>query len=214
MRVAPLGAFYADRADLVESEARLTAMLTHQHPEGIAGAIAVAYAAQWCALQGEKGQRHMSQDRESVFIPYVANRTPSGLVREGIETARCHLCEGSLGPMAAALALGNGAPVLAHTTVPFALWCAWHGMGDFKRALLCAGSVGGDSDTICAIVGGVLAPLVGLDGIPQEWLANTEPLDLDVPGGVLNLGKSRPRGEDMTSVNNLLKQIRDQSRPQ
>src|SRR4051812_16229347 len=46
MRVAPLGAFFADRPiDVVCDQARLSAEVTHSHPEGIAGAIAVAVAA-------------------------------------------------------------------------------------------------------------------------------------------------------------------------
>jgi len=46
MRVAPLGAFFADQPPaLVCDEARLSAEITHAHPERIAGAIAVAVAA-------------------------------------------------------------------------------------------------------------------------------------------------------------------------
>src|SRR5262245_57447126 len=45
MRVAPLGAYFADRplAEIAE-QARLSAEVTHAHAEGIAGAIAVAVA--------------------------------------------------------------------------------------------------------------------------------------------------------------------------
>jgi hypothetical protein len=35
---------------------------------------------------------------------------------------------------------------------------------------------GGDRDTICAIVGGVVASYVGLHGIPEAWLSRREPL--------------------------------------
>src|SRR5215831_12309714 len=46
MRVAPLGAFFADQPlSMVCDQARLSAEVTHAHAEGIAGAIAVAVAA-------------------------------------------------------------------------------------------------------------------------------------------------------------------------
>ncbi len=45
MRVAPLGAFFADDLERCVSEARSSAEVTHAHGEGIAGAIAVAVAS-------------------------------------------------------------------------------------------------------------------------------------------------------------------------
>ena len=38
-------------------------------------------------------------------------------------------------------------------------------------------AAGGDRDTICTIVGGILACRVGLAGIPIEWRRATEPWD-------------------------------------
>src|SRR4029077_6405648 len=45
MRVAPLGAWFADDLGRVVTEARARAEVTHAHAEGQAGAIAVALAA-------------------------------------------------------------------------------------------------------------------------------------------------------------------------
>jgi ADP-ribosylglycohydrolase len=36
--------------------------------------------------------------------------------------------------------------------------------------------VGGDVDTTCAMVGGIVVGAVGLDGIPAEWRTAREPL--------------------------------------
>lgn len=41
-----------------------------------------------------------------------------------------------------------------------------------------AASVGGDVDTICAIVGGIVALGVGRAGLSDEWLAAREALSL------------------------------------
>ena len=45
MRVAPLGAYFADNLDAVIRNATLSSEITHSHPEGVAGTIAIAVAA-------------------------------------------------------------------------------------------------------------------------------------------------------------------------
>ena len=45
MRVAPLGAYFADDPAALVEQARLATVITHAHPEAVAGAIAVALAA-------------------------------------------------------------------------------------------------------------------------------------------------------------------------
>src|ERR1051326_7539287 len=45
MRIAPLGAYFADDLERVVVEAERSAVVTHTHPEAAAGAIAVAVAA-------------------------------------------------------------------------------------------------------------------------------------------------------------------------
>src|SRR5277367_1280549 len=45
MRVAPLGAYFADDLDRVAEQAELSSVVTHTHPEAVAGAIAVAVSA-------------------------------------------------------------------------------------------------------------------------------------------------------------------------
>jgi ADP-ribosylglycohydrolase len=45
MRVAPLGAWFAEDLDTVVAEAIRSAQVTHAHPEAAAGAVAVAVAA-------------------------------------------------------------------------------------------------------------------------------------------------------------------------
>src|SRR5688572_19873953 len=47
MRVAPIGAYFADDPPDVVAQAARSAEVTHAHSEGIAGAIAVALAVAW-----------------------------------------------------------------------------------------------------------------------------------------------------------------------
>ena len=76
----------------------------------------------------------------------------------------------------AALVLGNGSRVSAEDTVPFALWCAARFFDDYETALWSTVSAGGDMDTNCAIVGGIVAISAQARGIPSEWLTAREAL--------------------------------------
>ena len=166
MRVAPLGAYFAGDLDRAAAEAALSAEVTHTHPEGVAGAVAVAVAAALAA-----GEPNL---RGAEFLDEVAERTPPGLVRDGIGHAMSllHLDD----PRSAAAALGNGRYISAPDTVPFTLWVAAKYPDDFTAAFWATACVGGDIDTTCAIVGGIIAAGTGLDGIPETWLERCEPL--------------------------------------
>jgi ADP-ribosyl-[dinitrogen reductase] hydrolase len=51
--------------------------------------------------------------------------------------------------------------------------------GGFEQALRAAVDVGGDTDTVAAITGGLAGAVYGLDAIPPRW---TEPLHVPLPG--------------------------------
>jgi ADP-ribosylglycohydrolase len=57
--------------------------------------------------------------------------------------------------------LGCGRRTSAHDTVPFARWSAARRLGDYERALWTTARAGGDVDTTCAIVGGIIASRPG-----------------------------------------------------
>ncbi len=171
MRAAPLGAYYADDSARVVEEAERSAAITHAHPQGRAGAIAVA-AATALAI------RHpASTVRDLAAVAAVVSETR---LREAIE--RASQFEG-VEPRDAGERLGTGRRITALDTVPFALWAAFSHLGDLGAAIHAA--VAGftesdaDGDTICAIVGGVTAPVADPASIPTEWLAAAEPLSDD-----------------------------------
>jgi len=72
--------------------------------------------------------------------------------------------------------VGNGSPITSEETVAFTLWCAGRHLNDFVEAIWTMVSAGGDIDTNCAIVGGVVALRSGRESIPGEWLQSREPL--------------------------------------
>src|SRR5262249_32495342 len=72
--------------------------------------------------------------------------------------------------------LGNGRYTSADDTVPYALWAAARNLDDYEQAIWTTASTGGDVDTTCGIVGGIVAARTGAAGLPAHWLAAREPL--------------------------------------
>ncbi|GIH17681.1 hydrolase [Rugosimonospora africana] len=164
MRVAPLGAWFAGDLDRVVAEAIRSAVVTHAHPEAAAGAVAVAVAAALSVGGTAAGE----------LVAAVADRVPDGEVAARLRRAReiPHTDD----PRDAAAVLGCGHRVSAADTVPYAVWCAARHLDDPVEALWATVLAGGDMDTTCAIVGGIVAAGTGLDRVPAEWLAACEPL--------------------------------------
>lgn len=171
MRVAPLGAYFADDLDRVVAEARASAEPTHAHPDGQAGAIAVAVAAAvaWRTRTCPDGQALLAE---------VVARTPDGDTRGGLQRALRLRAQG-VSLTTAAEVLGTGHNVISADTVPFALLCASLHLGDFAEAMWTTVAGLGDRDTTCAIAGGVVAMSVGHSALPADWLAAREPLRFD-----------------------------------
>lgn len=95
-------------------------------------------------------------------------------MHDGIAEARKLLTIDDPGTVGAVL--GNGHRVTAHDTVPFCLWAAAKNLDDYERAFWTTAAVGGDIDTNCAIVGGIVAARTGFASMPPHWLRSLEPL--------------------------------------
>jgi len=134
MRVSP--AAFLNRADLDAAlrAARRVTEITHNHPEGIKGALATTHAV-WLALNGDDADTvrqviareygyDLSMSVDEIRPGYVFNET----------------CQ---------------------ETVPQALTCALESR-DVEDAIRCAISIGGDSDTVAAIAGTLAEALHGL----------------------------------------------------
>jgi ADP-ribosylglycohydrolase len=157
MRIAPLGAYFAnDFAAVVENAVRASEV-THAHPEGIAGGIAVAIAAAVAVrLHGNP------PPSRAEFIEAVLPHVPEGEVHTNILRAR------DLKP--------GTPPVSAQDTVGFCLYCAGEWLSDYEEAMWQTVGGFGDRDTTCAIVGGIVAAYTGIEGIPSVWRAARETL--------------------------------------
>ncbi|ONI75359.1 hypothetical protein ALI144C_40605 [Actinosynnema sp. ALI-1.44] len=166
MRVAPLGAWYGPDLDVVVNEAAKSAVVTHTHAEGVAGAIAVAVAAAIAATTPGIAPGE--------FLRAVASRVPGSEVRRGIHAALDVL--GADDPADAGARLGTGHSTSAQDTVPLAMWLAARNLGAYEEALWTAARVASDLDTVCAITGGIIAAGPGFATVPGTWLQACEQL--------------------------------------
>jgi ADP-ribosylglycohydrolase len=132
MRVSPVG-WYRNSIDAVLAEAKKSAEVTHNHPEGIKGAQAVAAAVY--LVRAGKNKAEIRQFIVDKF-GYDLDRTIDEIqpVYEFDES-----CQGS---------------------VPEAI-IAFLESADFEHTVRLAVSIGGDSDTIASIAGGIAEAFYG-----------------------------------------------------
>ena len=133
MRVSPAG-LLAHSVDDALTLARRVTVITHDHPDGLQGALAVAAAIRWA--------------REGL---------PGPGIRERIEARFGYDLSASVD----AIRPGYPRTEAAGGSVPQAITCALEAT-DFEDALRNAVSIGGDSDTISAIAGGIAEARFGI----------------------------------------------------
>jgi ADP-ribosyl-[dinitrogen reductase] hydrolase len=139
MRVSPVG-FLANTEDQVLDWADQVSGVTHSHPEALASAQAVALSVFWARRKVSPSE---IRSRLSNRYGYVLD-TPIEVIRSNyIRTER------------------------ALESVPHAINCALQAIS-FEDAIRSAVSIGGDSDTIAAIAGGIAEARFGL---PEEIAA-------------------------------------------
>ena len=126
MRVSPVG-FYAKSLDEALDLAKISAEVTHNHPEGIKGAQAIA-AAVFLTKQG-KSKEELREYLETAF-GYDLHRTIDGIRPEYTYDVSC---------------MGS---------TPEAI-IAYLDSHDFESTIRNAVSIGGDSDTIGAMAGAI-----------------------------------------------------------
>ncbi|MEV7394663.1 MULTISPECIES: ADP-ribosylglycohydrolase family protein [unclassified Streptomyces] len=169
MRVAPLGAWHCADLDAVAEQAARQSVVSHHHPEAVAGAVAVALAGA-LATRSRGGHTPARSD----FLHAVAERLPDSDVRSGVRVAARMPEHTSV--RHAAEVLGSGYRMSGPDTVPYALWCAAGHLDDLQEGLWLTVAGRGDIDTTCAIAGGVIAARTGVAALPPAWHAACEPL--------------------------------------
>ena len=145
MRVSPIGWAFDSLEETIE-QARISAGITHNHPEGLKGAVAVATAI------------YLARTRENkkIIKNYIANEFEYNLDRTLDKIRPSYTFDAS-----------------CQGTVPEAI-IAFLESENFEDAIRKAISLGGDSDTLACIAGGMAEAFYG--GVPEE--IKTKILDL------------------------------------
>jgi ADP-ribosylglycohydrolase len=136
MRVSPVGYAY-DMLDEILERAKWTADVTHNHPEGVKGAQAVAAAVFLARTGSNKAEMRRILERQF-----------------GYDLSAC----------IEEIRPGFGFDVSCQGTVPAAL-LAFLDSTDYESAVRLAVSLGGDCDTLACIAGGIAQAYYG--GVPQ-----------------------------------------------
>ena len=153
MRAAILGAYFGEDRAALRRFVDASSRVTHTDERAVDGAYLIALAA---------------SGHEAVF------REPGVVATScwNFDVLDRMLAEGASPALfAQALGLGEGVGGFVAHTVPVALYCATWAGEDFRSGVEAAAALGGDSDTLCAIVGGILGARVGYAGLPDEWVS-------------------------------------------
>lgn len=154
MRVSPVGFFVEPSWDAtavacsVDTYARRSAAVTHNHPEGIKGALATANAIMFMRYRVKNGDE-MGEAKEELRT-FIQNRYGYDLSRTLYEIRPSYKFTES-----------------CQETVPQAI-TAFLESTDFEDAIRNAISLGGDSDTLAAITGGIAQAAYGVPSWMEE----------------------------------------------
>jgi ADP-ribosylglycohydrolase len=141
MRVSPVGFAFQDEKRVIK-EATLTAEITHNHPEGIKGAQATALA---------------------VFLARTGNNKEQ--IRSKIESRFDYDFDRTIDSIRPSYSLDLQGQLTCQGTVPEAI-IAFLDSDSYEDAIRNAISIGGDSDTLACITGGIAEAFYG--GVPAE----------------------------------------------
>lgn len=141
MRISPVG-FCAETEDEVKRLSRAVTQVTHDHPEGLKGAESVAMAIFWARKGASK--REIIDKVAKAYYPEIKSKELS--------------YENLLKNYGWSYGFGS---VTCQSSVPQAFVCFDQGK-DFEDVIRTAVSIGGDSDTIAAMAGGVAEAFFGV----------------------------------------------------
>ena len=135
MRISPLS-FFANNSHDLEVGVEMVTSVSHDHPEGIKGAMAIATAGYLARFGGSKYDIKAAVSRR---FGYNLDQSCDQIRRVNTFDETCQV------------------------SVPQALVCFLEST-DFESAIRLAVSIGGDSDTIACMVGGIAEAYYGYPG--------------------------------------------------
>jgi ADP-ribosyl-[dinitrogen reductase] hydrolase len=165
MRSALIGAFFAGDSTKIRDYVRASTRLTHTDPKAETAALAVALTASWSVVGSPPERDDLDEIRGHWISAGSDDADWINLVQKIVQASNRQL---TVADFAQELGLKKGVSGYAYHTVPVALYAWLKHYGDYRAGLEAVLNCGGDTDTVGAITGALLA----INGtIPDDWSA-------------------------------------------
>ncbi len=164
MRAAPIGLFFAQDPEKLREVTFGVSSITHDHPLAKEGALLITHTVSGL-LKGNSN---------AAILDELLYEIESEDYRKRLSTIREFLGH----PVSIETVIERlGHSVLAHESAPTALYAFMREGEDYLRTIKYCVSLGGDTDTICAMAGALSGAKVGIEGIPPELIDRLENKD-------------------------------------
>ena len=165
MRIALVGVCYGDDVPRMQALVHTATRITHTDLKAQHGASAVALAAHFAATR----RSNVTPEEYLAALEQLCGKK-AGILQHVRSVAESVARGESAEQFAATIGCANGVTGYIYHTVPVALHVWLRRQADYRGALLETVRLGGDTDTVAAVVGALVGARVGKEGIPQEWL--------------------------------------------
>lgn len=163
MRSAILGVAIEDTYQL-KTFVSISSRMTHIDPKANYGAFAIALATQMiCENPKVSGHYFLRQ------LNFTIGQDAPELIALVQDAWNSSQKGDSTIEFAQKLGFSKGVSGYIYQTIPIALHAWFRHPHDFQRAIVGVVKCGGDTDSVAAIVGGLIGTAVGESGIPIEW---------------------------------------------
>ncbi|CAF1263644.1 unnamed protein product [Rotaria sp. Silwood1] len=176
VRIAPIALSFRNASDSQLYEAvRMAIISSHVHPESIDGAFVLAKAI-ILALRCNSVESFDPLKYFRVLKTIARTRTMKNQIKLliGLHTAQSKKTSANIQKtdIDVVQALGNTFQLKAIEAVPCALWIVCTGYREPEECLVRGVNMGGDTDTVAAIIGDIIGALHGWKWIPARWIFN------------------------------------------
>ncbi|MGC4015603.1 MAG: ADP-ribosylglycohydrolase family protein [Luteolibacter sp.] len=162
MRAPIIGAWFARDAEKRRDFIRRSTRITHTDPRAEIAAQAVAGTAAWLVRSEDS--------RDDLLEQLVSLSDDEEWMAHLFRLRESLRIQHTLAEFVEAMGLKKGVSGYAYHTAPVALYAVLGNHASFEEALGAVLDLGGDTDSVGAIVGALLALRDGEDTIPRRWL--------------------------------------------
>lgn len=164
MRAPIIGVHAREDPVLLQQWVRASTRITHTDARAEEGSLALALAARAGARQGP------DVDSAQLFTEWEAKLSGKELCASLMQMRESLQRMETADQFAERMGLGSGISGYVNHTVPVALFCWLRYRNNFRQAVESAICLGGDTDSVGAIVGALSGAALGPEAIPADWI--------------------------------------------